>query len=42
MKLAGGKHVKTMNIAKQPPIVEDLRNHSEEELAELRAAGVKV
>ena len=25
-----------MNIAKQPPILEDLRNHSQEELAELR------
>jgi len=25
-----------MNILKQPPIVEDLRNHSAEELAELR------
>jgi hypothetical protein len=25
-----------MNFAKQPPIVEDLRNHSAEELAELR------
>ena len=36
MKLAGGKHLKTMNITKQPPIVEDLRNHSEQELAELR------
>ena len=28
--------MKIMNIAKQPPILEDLRNHSQEELAELR------
>ena len=25
-----------MNISKQPPILEDLRNHSQEEIAELR------
>jgi len=25
-----------MNMLKQPPILEDLRNHSQEELAELR------
>jgi hypothetical protein len=25
-----------MNISKQPPILEDLRNHSQEEVAELR------
>ena len=25
-----------MNMPKQPPILEDLRNHSQEELAELR------
>lgn len=25
-----------MNLPKQPPILEDLRNHSQEELAELR------
>ena len=25
-----------MNMSKQPPILEDLRNHSQEELAELR------
>jgi hypothetical protein len=25
-----------MNMQKQPPLLEDLRNHSEEELAELR------
>ena len=29
--------MKIMNIAKQPPILEDLRSHSQEELAELRA-----
>jgi len=28
--------MKIMNISKQPPIVEDLRNHSQEEMAELR------
>lgn len=28
--------MKSMNILKQPPIVEDLRNHSAEEMAELR------
>lgn len=28
--------MRTMNILKQPPILEDLRNHSQEELAELR------
>lgn len=28
--------MKVMNISKQPPILEDLRNHSQEELAELR------
>jgi hypothetical protein len=28
--------MKMMNILKQPPILEDLRNHTEEELAELR------
>jgi hypothetical protein len=28
--------MKIMNISKQPPILEDLRSHSEEELAELR------
>ena len=32
----GGKRMKIMNISKQPPILEDLRNHSQEELAELR------
>lgn len=26
-----------MNMLKQPPILEDLRNHSQEELVELRA-----
>lgn len=26
-----------MNLPKQPPLLEDLRNHSQEELAELRA-----
>jgi len=28
--------MKIMNISKQPPILEDLRNHSQEEIAELR------
>ena len=28
--------MKIMNISKQPPILEDLRNHSQEEVAELR------
>ena len=28
--------MKMINITKQPPILEDLRNHSEEELTELR------
>jgi len=32
----GGKCMKIMNISKQPPILEDLRNHSQEEIAELR------
>jgi hypothetical protein len=36
MELAGGKRMKIMNISKQPPILEDLRNHSQEEIAELR------
>jgi hypothetical protein len=36
-QLAGGKRMKIMNISKQPPILEDLRNHSQEELEELRA-----
>jgi len=36
MELAGGKRMKIMNISKQPPILEDLRNHSQEEMAELR------
>jgi hypothetical protein len=36
MELAGGKRMKIMNISKQPPILEDLRNHSQEEVAELR------
>jgi hypothetical protein len=35
-KVAGGKRMKIMNISKQPPILEDLRNHSQEEIAELR------
>jgi hypothetical protein len=35
-QLAGGKRMKIMNISKQPPILEDLRNHSQEEIAELR------
>jgi hypothetical protein len=35
-ELAGGKRMKIMNISKQPPILEDLRNHSQEEMAELR------
>jgi hypothetical protein len=30
------KYTMIMNISKQPPILEDLRNHSQEELAELR------
>ena len=29
-----------MNMQKQPPILDDLRNHSQEELAELRAASL--
>ena len=37
MELTGGKRMKIMNISKQPPILEDLRNHSQEEIAELRA-----
>jgi hypothetical protein len=36
MESAGGKRMKIMNISKQPPILEDLRNHSQEEIAELR------
>lgn len=36
LNAAGGKNMRTMNILKQPPILEDLRNHSHEELAELR------
>jgi len=36
MELTGGKRMKIMNISKQPPILEDLRNHSQEEIAELR------
>jgi len=28
--------MKIMNISKQPPILEDLRSHSQEEMAELR------
>jgi hypothetical protein len=36
MELAGGKRMKIMNISKQPPILEDLRNHSQEEIEELR------
>src|SRR5262245_20912309 len=35
-QLAGGNRMKIMNISKQPPILEDLRNHSQEELSELR------
>ena len=30
------KYTMIMNMPKQPPILEDLRNHSQEELAELR------
>jgi len=30
------RNMKIMNISKQPPILEDLRNHSQEEIAELR------
>jgi hypothetical protein len=30
------KHTMITNMIKQPPILEDLRNHSPEELAELR------
>ena len=33
--LAGGKKT-MMNKQKQPPFLEDLRNHSQEEIAELR------
>jgi len=33
--LAGGKKT-MMNMQKQPPFLEDLRNHSQEEIAELR------
>ena len=29
--------MKIMNISKQPPILEDLRHHTQEELVELRA-----
>lgn len=29
--------MRIMNISKQPPIVEDLRNHTQEEISELRA-----
>ena len=36
MELTGGKRMEIMNISKQPPILEDLRNHSQEEIAELR------
>jgi hypothetical protein len=36
MELAGGKRMKIMNTSKQPPILEDLRDHSPEEIAELR------
>ncbi len=30
------KHIMTTNVSKQPPILEDLRTHAPEQLAELR------
>jgi hypothetical protein len=30
------KHIMTTNVSKQPPLLEDLRTHSPEQLAELR------
>lgn len=30
------RNVMTITISKQPPLVEDLRNHSQEQMAELR------
>ena len=35
-RFAGRRKYTMMNMQKQPPLVEDLRNHSQEELAELR------
>jgi hypothetical protein len=35
-RLAGGTSAKMTNLTKLPPILEDLRNHSAEEMAELR------
>jgi len=36
MNSPADRKMKIMNMLKQPPIVEDLRNHSAEELTELR------
>jgi len=36
-RFAGRRLNMIMNMQKQPPILDDLRNHSQEELAELRA-----
>jgi len=30
------RNIMTINVTKQPPLVEDLRNHSQEQIAELR------
>src|SRR6266852_6727864 len=30
------RNIMTINVPKQPPLVEDLRNHSQEQIAELR------
>jgi hypothetical protein len=35
-RIAGRREENMMNMQKQPPILEDLRNHSQEEIAELR------
>jgi hypothetical protein len=35
-RFAGWREYTMINMQKQPPILEDLRNHSPEELAELR------
>jgi hypothetical protein len=35
-RFAGRRKYTMINMQKQPPILEDLRNHSQEELAELR------
>jgi len=35
-RFAGRRVATIMNMQKQPPVLEDLRNHSQEEIAELR------